>query len=353
MLKDLGHTVIQYGVEGSEVHYADEFVSVLSDETFQKHYGSRDKNAVDHLSEEDGPAWDIFNTNCLAEINKRIDNAGKEFLINFLGYSLRPITENFDKTLICVEPGIGHNGSYLKNRIFESYAWQNFTYGKEVQPRQSYFPNNYDTVIPAYFDPNDYPFIVKKSDYYLYLGRVIWGKGVSVAIDITRELGKELIIIGGGDFKSLINKDDTRSLDHVTYKGVLSLKDKVKYLGNAKALLYFSLYVEPFGHAPIEAMLCGTPVITSDFGAFSETNIHGLTGYRANTFAEIYWAAQNVNKLDTHKIREYAINNYSLDRIKLKFQEHFEKLYNLYNGKDWYHLDKNTPLFSEHLIKYV
>lgn len=193
---------------------------------------------------------------------------------------------------------------------------------KNVLHNKSFFPNIYDTVIPAYFDVNDYPFVKDKSDYYLYIGRITWGKGLSAAVELTKHLGAKLIVIGGGDVRETVSAET--NLDHVTQLGVLGIKDKVKYLANAKALIYYSLYVEPFGHAPIEAMLCGTPVITSDLGAFSETNIHGLTGYRVSTLNELYWAAKSVDKLDPVKIRKYAVDNYGLDRIKLKFKEHFK-----------------------------
>jgi glycosyltransferase involved in cell wall biosynthesis len=353
MMKDLGHEVIVYGVEGSDAPYADEFVPIVAESTFNKVYSNRDKNAIDNLYEESGPTFEEFNNNGIREIEKRIKDPGKEFLINFLGYVFKPITDVFWEKLICLEPGIGHNGSYLQNRIFESYAWQNHVYGKECKPQQSFFPNNYDTVIPAYFDPADYPFVEKKSDYYVYIGRIIWGKGVTVAVEITRTLGAELIVIGGGNVKETMGPEYTGDLSHVTQTGVLSLKDKVKYLSNAKGLIYYSLYVEPFGHAPIEAMMCGTPVLTSDFGAFTETNIHGLTGYRANTNEEVYWGIKNFDKLDPKKIREYAVKNYGLDRIKLKFQEHFSKLYGLRTGQGWYSIDKENPKYLEHLIKYI
>jgi len=353
MMKDLGHEIIGYGVEGSDTPYMDEFVPLVSSKTFEKEYGERNPNALDNLHEEAGPAWDEFNRNGIREIEKRIKDEGKEFLINFLGYVYKPITDHLEVRVISVEPGIGHNGSYLQNRIFESYAWQNHVYGKECPPRQSFFPNNYDTVIPAYFDPADYPFVEKKSDYYVYIGRIIWGKGVSVAIELTRQLGAELIVIGGGDIRDALNPEYKENLDHVKQTGVLSMKDKVKYISGARGLIYFSLYVEPFGHAPVEAMMCGTPVLTSDYGAFTETNIHGLTGYRGNTFNEIYWGAKNLDKLDPKKIREYAVANYSLDRVKLKFQEHFKKLHGLRTGEGWYSLHKDSPEYLEHLTKYM
>ena len=351
MLKELGYEVIHYGAEGSEVPYVDEHVTVVSEATFEKIYGKRDGNSLDNLHEESGPAWDEFVLNANREIEKRISKINSDFLVNFLGYVFKRITDKFINSMICVEPGIGHNGSYLSNRIFESYAWQNHVYGKESKPRQSYFPNNYDAVIPAYFDKNDYPFVKEKSDYYLYIGRIIWGKGVTVAVELTRKLGAKLIVIGGGDPFEVAKS--VGPLDHVEYKGVLGLKDKVKYISNAKALLYYSLYVEPFGHAPIEAMMCGTPVITSDFGAFTETNVHGLSGYRTSNMEELYWAAKNLDKLDSKKIREYAVNNYGLDRIKKKFKCHFDKLHALRNGGGWYSIDYENPNFLEHLTKYV
>jgi glycosyltransferase involved in cell wall biosynthesis len=72
----------------------------------------------------------------------------------------------------------------------------------------------------------------------------------------------------------------------------------------AKALIYYSTYIEPCGHAPIEAQFCGTPVITSNYGAFTETILHGITGFRAHTMDELYWAGNNVDKLNPADCRD-------------------------------------------------
>jgi len=334
MLKDLGHEVIHYGVEGSQVEGA-EHVDVVPLSLYNKVYKDRDNSKPDHLGEESGPTWSVYIKSTIRALDQRIKTTNKEFILNFLGYPLRDITDYFADRAIIVEPGIGHNGSYAPHRIFESHIWQANTYGKQNPPNQSYFPNLYDAVIPAYFDKKDYPYSAEKDDYFVFLGRVMWGKGISVAVELTRELGKKLIVIGGG------NLDDpklrlTGDLSHVEHVGALTTKQKVKYLSRARALIYFSLYIEPFGHAPIEAQLCGTPVIASNFGAFTETVLNGQTGYLAHTFGDLLYAGEHVKDIKPATCRKWAVDNFDLDRIKLMYDEYFKKLFGLYNGTDWY-----------------
>jgi glycosyltransferase involved in cell wall biosynthesis len=76
-------------------------------------------------------------------------------------------------------------------------------------------------------------------------------------------------------------------------------------------------------------------VITTDWGAFTETVIDGVTGFRCRTFGEFKRAAEKAQDLNPHVIREHAIQRYSLSVIGKKYEEYFERLLTLWD-KGWY-----------------
>jgi SAM-dependent methyltransferase len=95
-----------------------------------------------------------------------------------------------------------------------------------------------------------------------------------------------------------------------------------------------SFYVEPFCGVAVEAMLSGAPVVTTDWGAFSETVLHGETGYRCRAYEHIVWAVRNIGEIDPERCRFWARENYSLERVALQYEEFFGQVLAVGRGAD-------------------
>ena len=93
----------------------------------------------------------------------------------------------------------------------------------------------------------------------------------------------------------------------------------------------------PFGGAGVEGMLCGTPLIASDFGAFTETIQSGVNGYRCHVLKQWLGAINAVQNLDRRKIAEAARARYSLQQCGTEYAAVFRQLDDLHD-EGWYTL---------------
>jgi len=130
----------------------------------------------------------------------------------------------------------------------------------------------------------------------------------------------------------------------VRYVGTVGAEERNELMGNAKALFVPTYYIEPFGGVAVEAQLCGTPVITTDWGVFSENMVHGVTGYRCRTYDDFLWAAQNAPSLDPYACREFAETNYSIKRVSKMYEKYFQNLMDLSHDDGWYRRRERTEL---------
>ena len=321
MLTLMGHEVIHYGTAGSDP-VCTENVVVLSQETFHKVHEAYDWRKSQFLIDPNCEANREFDRNAIIEINKRKQPG--DFLLCSFGIQHKLIADAVK--LITVELGIGYSNSFAPFRVFESYAWMHYTYGVEGN---SLKPSLYDAVIPNYYDIDDYIFSEEKDDYFFFIARPTPLKGLEIAIRVSDELKTKLIVAGQGQ-PFMTGK-------YMEFVGVVSIEERAKYLSRAKAAFIPTLYVEPFGGTQVEALLAGTPIITTDFGAMPEVCIHGVTGYRCRTLEQFIWAAKNIKDIDPKVCRAFAEHNYSLQRVGKMYSEYFETLARLHSTKDgWY-----------------
>jgi glycosyltransferase involved in cell wall biosynthesis len=325
MAYEHGHTVYHYGHPESEV-LATEKVSVTDNEVLQKAYGHYDwkKELFSHNISDH--AHTTFVERAIVEVGKRKQT--HDFLLMFWGLGHLEVAKAHPE-LIAIEPGIGSfNTPCAPFNIYESYSVMNYLYGKN-----NWEPRWYDAVVPNYFDLDDFVFSAEKGTYFAYLGRIVDGKGVEIAVRITEALGVPLYIAGQGDFEKQIGFPPPA---HVKIVGYVEPKERVELLKGAKALFAPTYYNEPFGGVTIEALLCGTPIITSDWGAFAENNLHGITGYRCRTMEQFYWAAKEIDKIDRKVCRKWAEDNFSLAKVWSMYNEHFNSLRKVFTAKGFY-----------------
>jgi len=330
MMTDRGHEVIHYGHEESNLQCT-EHVTVLSSEDWKKSYGDHDWRKHFFKFDTNDHAYQTFHKNAIVEVGKRKQK--NDFILPFWGSGVRPVCDAHPD-LICVEPGIGYaGGHWARFKIFESYAIYHAYYGLSSvgECKQDW----YDVVIPNYFDTEDFQYSEEKEDYFLFLGRVYEGKGVNIAVQATEAIGAKLIIAGQNSLKEMGYKEIP---PHVTEIGYADVEARKKLMSKAKGAFVASLYTEPFGGVQVEMLLSGTPTITTDWGSFTENNIHGYTGYRCRTFEQFVWATKNIDNIDPKNCRKFA-ENFSLEKVGQMYEEYFQSVLNIHTGNGWYELN--------------
>ncbi len=328
MMHERGHIIYHYGHKDSEVKCT-EHITITDNDLFHKAYGVYDwKKEIPKHNTSD-LCNKTYNERAIVEVGKR--KKPMDYLLLFWGIGHADVAKAHPD-MISVEPGIGSfNTPCTPFSIFESYCVMNFVYGRERwEPRWT------DAVIPNYFDLADFKINTKPGDYFMYLGRIIESKGIGVAVEIAKRTGLKLKVAGQGDFKRELGFDPPPNVELVGY---LEPEARSEMLRGALALLAPTHYNEPFGGVTVEALLCGTPIITSDWGAFAENNLHGVTGYRCRSLEQFIWAAKNIDKIDRAMCRKFAEMNFSLERVAPMYEEYFNSLKPYFGAKGFYQLN--------------
>jgi glycosyltransferase involved in cell wall biosynthesis len=325
MLTNLGHTVYHYGCEGSEVNCTED-ISVVSNTRRRKTYPDNEDMTKQFTYDTTDAYHEVFHSRTVKEIQRRLGD--RDFLLCPWGWGSKPVVDALGTSVTTVESGIGYPDTFAPFRVFESYTWMMHVYGRSKQNNGNF----YDAVIPNYFDLDDFEYREQKGDYFLYLGRIVKRKGLEVAVEMTRQLGAELVIAGQGGLT--LDTGEVLEGDHINFVGHADVVKRKELLAGAKALICPTYYIGPFEGVSIEAMLSGTPVISTDWGVFGENNLHGITGYRCRTLEQFVWAGRNIGQISPKACREWAVANFSCERVAKMYEEYFGMLYGLH-GPGW------------------
>ncbi len=326
MLQKYGYEVIEYSNEGSESGAA-QHIPILNAAEFKELKEKYASESPNHPANTDTSLYHLFTSRMVAEV-KATAHPGDIIAhpFGFASYALRDALPN----CFHVETGIGYNDAWAQFRIYESYAWWHYHQGKENRAG-----HDYEFVIPNYYDTDEWTVRTEPGTYLLYFGRIQEDKGLRIVKEIAKYTGIDTIICGNGDPTPFL--DD--SIPNLRYHPPIHGKARDELLGGAIAMLMPTRYTEPFGGAGVEGTLCGTPLIASDFGAFSET-----TDYRAKTLADwvryIEFFTRNSYDQVSHMRHLTAVQarrKYSLETVGLQYANAFRQILNL-QDKGWYQM---------------
>ena len=205
---------------------------------------------------------------------------------------------------------------------------------KNVQARIKKFYRRDSKVI---YPPVDLPISdkrasdTKKGDYFLTVSRIVGAKGLQLAVEVANNLGFKLKVVGKpAGYGVEYNKIRKMAGKNVEFLGYVSDDELVDLYSSAKALLALAKD-EEFGIAPVEAMLCGTPVVAYNGGGYRETVVQGKTGLffdpatagsltlAINTFMGM----EKKGEFDSKFIRRHA-QKFSKDRFRREILEFVE-----------------------------
>ncbi len=120
---------------------------------------------------------------------------------------------------------------------------------------------------------------VKTYDF-LYVGSFFEVKGIDILYDLLKDLDPEIkfCVVGKGDkYEDLIHELSTKNAN-IDLMVDLS-HDQLRSLYNKSKFLVLPSRSEGFPTVTIEAMYCGTPVVTSNIPQFKEQVVEDINGY--------------------------------------------------------------------------
>lgn len=308
-----------------------EHVPLFSDEEQQAWYGGVDPNLVPSAASWKATdlCWRTMNGRAILEINQRVDR--DDIILILGGNAQRVVADMFPGILSC-EWAAGYEGIFSPYVCFESAAWRHYLYGRMGLGDGRWF----DSVIPNFFRPEDFRVSDVKDDYLLFVGRMVQRKGVLVASQIAEASGRKLLLAGSGVVSARPGRIECEEMvlegDHLEYVGTVNAAERNELMGKAHAVLVPTTYIEPFGAVAVEAQLCGTPAITTNWGAFTETVDEP---FRFNTLKEAVECVEIAGNIDPVTLHSRVLDKYSLQSICPRYESWFRQLSSLW-GDGWY-----------------
>lgn len=207
-------------------------------------------------------------------------------------------------------------------RVFNAFPNANYVAISESQKRD--VPDiSWVGTIHHGVDVEDFRFYPNPGDYLCFVGRISREKRPDRAIEIAQRAGVPLKIAAKVDPKDedYFNAEIKPLLNHplVEFLGELDEAGKRELMGRALALVLPIDWPEPFGMVFIEALACGTPVLTCPRGSVPELLRDGVTGFNRRSARELAALVPSLRSISRAGCRAYAKRRFDTRRMALEY----------------------------------
>jgi glycosyltransferase involved in cell wall biosynthesis len=178
--------------------------------------------------------------------------------------------------------------------------------------------------IPNPIDMAAWPLRERKEDYVLWIGRMTPEKGPHRAIAAARAAGVPLVLAGviQPGQQAFFDREIAPHIDgdRVCFAGEVAGSAKRSLFANARALLMPIRWNEPFGMVMVEALACGTPVITFPEGAAPELVVDGHTGFIVDDERAMAAAVGQVFRIAARDCRDWVAAHCEVDVVAAAYE---------------------------------
>ncbi len=218
--------------------------------------------------------------------------------------------------------------------VFERLSYTSFPRGNYISisdnQRKALPEINWVRTVYNGIDTSKFELGEGKGDYFVFLGRTTPEKGLAELCKLFSGTKHRLKIA------AKIDPVDQEYYDskikpfvdgnQIEYVGEVDHEGKNRLLKDAKGLVMWLNWEEPFGLVVVEAMACGTPVVINARGSMPELIVDGKTGFLVNTLEEMKQKLDEVDKIDRHACRRHVEENFTVAKMVDSYLEVAEQL---------------------------
>jgi glycosyltransferase involved in cell wall biosynthesis len=169
-------------------------------------------------------------------------------------------------------------------------------------------------------DPEECVYSETKDDFFLFVVSALSraeSKGLLTAIAVVERLGARLLVAAEVDVEPVRSP-------HVTYLGAVEGERKAILFARARALLFPVRVCEPFGLVVAEALMSGTPVLGSRWGALPEL-VTSDVGFLCDSVEEYVVAAERLRGIRAEDCRRRSMTEFHYRVMTARYVAEYER----------------------------